>query len=142
MSDALAWILQSRGVAHQLHYLDDFLLVGPPHTPACAQALQVTLETCQDLEVPVATYKTEGPSSQLTFLGIQLDTIKMELSLPPDKLARITAMVYGWRDKVVATKKQIQSLVGKVHVSHAATVVIPSCTFLTHMIDAMKIPRC
>ena len=82
MSDALAWILQARGVTHQLHYLDDFLLLGPPGTSTCAQALQCTLDTCLELGVPVATHKTEGPSCQLTFLGIQIDTSKMELAPP------------------------------------------------------------
>jgi hypothetical protein len=39
--DALVWILQAGGVTHQL---DDFLLVGPPNSPVCAQALRQTLE--------------------------------------------------------------------------------------------------
>ena len=30
LADALAWILKDRGVAWQLHYLDDFLFAGPP----------------------------------------------------------------------------------------------------------------
>ena len=126
MSDALAWILQARGVTHQLHYLDDFLLLGPPGTSTCAH--------------PVATHKTEGPSCQLTFLGIQIDTSKMELSLPPDKLAHISATVREWRGKKTATKRQLQSLIGTL--SHAATVVIPGRVFLRRMIDTMKIPRC
>ena len=134
MSDALAWILQARGVTHQLHYLDDFLLLGPPGTSTCARALQCTLDTCQQLGV------TEGPSYQLTFLGIQIDTSKMELSLPPDKLARISATVCEWRGKKAATKRQLQSLIGTL--SHAATVVIPGRAFLRRMIDTMKIPKC
>ena len=138
-SDALAWILQARGVTHQLHYLDDYLLVGPPGTPTCAQALQCTLVTCQELGVPVAAHKTEGPSCQLTFLGIQIDTSRMELSLPPDKLAHISATVDEWRGKQAATKRQLQSLIGTL--SHAATVVIPGRVFLRRMIDTMKIPR-
>ena len=47
LADALAWI----GVTRQLHYLDHFLLVGPPDSAACAQALQRTLEVCLDLGV-------------------------------------------------------------------------------------------
>ena len=81
----------------------------------------------------IAAHKTEGPSCQLTFLGIQIDTIRMELNLPPDKLARITAMVLEWRGKKVATKKQLQSLVGSL--SHAASVVIPGRTFMRRLID-------
>ena len=96
--------------------------------------------TCQELGVPVAVHKTEGPSFQLTFLGIQRDTIKMQLSLPPDKLARITATVRKWRSRKAATKKQLQSLIGLL--SHAATVVIPGRAFLRCMIDTMIIPKC
>ena len=138
LSDALAWILHSKGVIHQLHYLDDFLLLGPPDDPACRLALQCTLHVCQELGVPIAMHKTEGPSCQLTFLGIHIDTIKMELSLPPDKVTRITAMVLQWREKRVAIKRDIQSLIGTL--SHAATVVPPGRTFLRRMIETMKIP--
>lgn len=42
-SDALAWVLHARGVAWQLHYLDDFLFMGPPGSASCARALQVTV---------------------------------------------------------------------------------------------------
>jgi len=89
VADALAWILHSKGVVHQLHYLDDFLLLGPPKSSACAQSLQCTLQVCGDLGVPVAAHKTEGPACQLTFLGIQINTISMELSLPSEKLTRL-----------------------------------------------------
>ena len=53
IANALAWILQARGVTHQLHYLDDFLLVGPPGSSTCTRALQCTLDTCQELGVLV-----------------------------------------------------------------------------------------
>ena len=49
VADALAWILHSRGVRHQLHYLDDFLLLGPPESLECAQSLQLTLSICEEL---------------------------------------------------------------------------------------------
>ena len=140
LADALAWILHAEGVIHQLHYLDDFLVLGPPDDPECGQALSRTLQVCQDLGVPIAAHKTEGPSKQLTFLGIQVDSIKMELSLPPDKLTRITAMVLQWREKRVASKRDLQSLIGTL--SHAATVVPPGRTFLRRMIETMKIPKC
>ena len=135
ISDVLAWILQARGVTRQLHYLDDFLLLGPLNSQACALALQQTLQVCQELGVPVAVHKTEGPSSQLTFFGIQLDSVRVELSLPPTKLARITAVIGEWTAQKAATKLQLQSLIGTL--SHAATVVTPGCTFMRRMIDTM-----
>lgn len=139
LADALAWILHDKGVHHQLHYLDDFLLLGAPQSPMCKRALDLTLMVCQELGVPIAPHKTEGPSPKLTFLGIQIDSSIMELSLPPDKLIRITHMVLQWRDKQVASKRELMSLIGTL--SHAATVVLPGRTFLRRMIETMKIPK-
>ena len=128
--------MHDKGIVWQLHYLDDFLFIGPPGDSACATALQVALDTCQQLGVPVAHHETEGPVTVLTFLGIQLDTRTMTLSLPQDKLARTLALVLSWRSRQTATKHELQSLVG--HLSHAAVVVLPGRTFLRHMINLMK----
>ena len=59
----------------------------------------------------------------------------MELSLPLAKLAS-----GEWKAKKVATKKQLQSLIGTL--SHAVMVVILGHTFLRRMIDTMKFPKC
>ena len=64
----------------------------------------------------------------------------MELSLPPDKLMRITAMMLEWREKRVATKRELQYLIGTL--SHAATVFTPGRAFLRRMIETMKVPKC
>ena len=107
VADALAWILHSKGVTHQLHYLDDFLLLGAPDSPQCADALAITYHTCAELGVPIAAHKTEGPSCRLTFLGIQIDSIGMEVSLPVDKLARTIATVQSWTRKKAASKREL-----------------------------------
>ena len=62
----------------------------------------------------------------------------MQLSLPPDKLARTIATVQSWSRRKVASKRQLQSLVGTL--SHAATVVPHGRTFLRRMMETMKIP--
>ena len=51
-ADALTWIMQVNGIAQQLHYLDDFLFLGPPKDAACAMALQQVLHVCNQLGVP------------------------------------------------------------------------------------------
>lgn len=137
VADALAWVMWSRGVTWQLHYLDDFLFLGHAGSPECGLALQRALESCSRLGVPVASHKTEGPTTCLTFLGIQIDTVAMSLSLAQDKLSRILALVLSWRSRQMATKRELQSLIG--HLSHAAWVVIPGRTFLRRMIDLMGV---
>ena len=54
LTDAMMWFLWDRGVESTLHYLDDFLLLGPPRQPACHQALSTTLALCEELGFPVA----------------------------------------------------------------------------------------
>ena len=138
-ADALAWVLARAGVTWQLHYLDDFLLLGHPGTQQCEQALRIAMDTLGQLGVPVAAHKTGGPATALTFLGIHFDTMAMSLSLPADKLARTLNTVLSWRGRRIATKRQLQSLIGLL--SHAATVVPPGRAFIRRMIDLLKVAR-
>ena len=86
LADGLLWILHSKGADRSIHDLDDFLLIGPPDSPECAEALQTLLALCKELGIPVAEEKTEGPATILIFLGIEIDTIAMQLRLPGVKL--------------------------------------------------------
>ena len=121
LSEALEWVLRKRGVRAVIHYMDDFLLMGAPGTSECGQALATTIATCEELGVPLAEDKTEGPVTEISFLGIQLNAREMLTSLPPDKLAKLRAMVKELAGaRVVRDRQQLESLVG--HLVHAATV--------------------
>ena len=74
IAEALEWILRSRGIPAVLHYLDDFLLLGPPRSQACQEALDITLATCSELGIPIAEDKVEGPPQVITFLGVELNS--------------------------------------------------------------------
>ena len=89
LADALQWHLIKSGVQVLLHYLDDYIMVGPPHSQLCHTWLLILVDECSRLGVPIAAHKTEGPSTEVTFLGIQIDTIKGELRLPQDKMTRL-----------------------------------------------------
>lgn len=58
--------------------------------------LHISLELCSQLGFPVATEKVEGPSTVLTFLGIEIDSVKQEVRLPADKLSRLKALNRGY----------------------------------------------
>jgi len=103
-ADLLQWIAEYHGVAPLLHYLDDFLTLGPPHSKVCLQNLDTLKHICSRLGVPLALEKVEGPSTSLPFLGIILDSDRMEARLPDDKLARIQECLTAWLNKKKATK--------------------------------------
>ena len=87
IADSLEWILYQRGISSSLHYLDDFLTMGPPNSDRCASNLQLISDTCRYLGLPLKSQKVEGPTTSLTFLGIILDTTHLELCLPQEKFS-------------------------------------------------------
>ena len=141
LADAMMWVLHERGVQHALHYIDDFLLLGPPASQACQSALLTTLTTCQDLGFPAAPDKTEGPSTTLVFLGIEIDTVAGQLRLPQDKLRLLLStlsqlMKFRGRQvpRISGKKRDLLSLIGCLN--HTAMVVRPGRPFLRNFIDA------
>ena len=89
LADLLSWIILKQGASSLLHYLDNFLTIGRPTSGICNQNLNIITRTCEELEVPLASEKIEGPATSIPFLGIILDSSKMEACLPPDKLTCI-----------------------------------------------------
>ena len=112
VADALAWIIRARGVRHVDHYLDDFVTFGPAGSEECAHALQTICQTCAELGVPLAMEKLEGPSSCLTFLGIEIDTQVGVLRLPQDKLIRVRTALTQWSNRKSCTRRELESLIG------------------------------
>ena len=131
LADFLSWILEQKGTCPLLHYLDDFLLIASPKSSACSNNLQVILEVCSHLGIPLAREKIEGPTKTLTFLGITLDTQSMEAQLPPDKLHIIRKEIITWLNKRDLKKRAILSLVGLLQ--HATKVVKSGRTFVSRM---------
>ena len=132
LAEALEWILKSRGVHHVIHYLDDFLLLGHPNSDECAMALRTTLATCQELGVPLAEDKVEGPAPLLTFLGIELNPMTMSPGLPEDKLASLRDLLHRVQNaKCIRDTHQLQSLIG--HLNHMCQVMPLGKAFLNSL---------
>ena len=82
VADTLEWIALHEGVSRLLHYLDNFLTMGAEHTCECQLNLEKLVDLCRRLGMPLKWQKLEGPATTLVFLGILLDTHKMEMRLP------------------------------------------------------------
>ena len=137
IADLLAWALYQDGVHFVLHYLDDFLIFGPPGTGAAGQAKEIAMTTFGRLGAPIAPHKTEGPSTSLTFLGIQINTVTFQLSLPYSKILRLQQLLGIWTSKRSCTRKELESLLG--HLAHAATVIRPGRIFLRHLFSLLSV---
>lgn len=123
LATALHWILQTNYcIGPIIHYLDDYLLIAPTMA-ACQQAKTAMLSLCADLRIPLSWEKVEGPSTSLSFLGIEIDTVAWVLRLPPTKLEALLAELHHWHTRSKCTKRQLLSLIGKLSF---ATKVIPA----------------
>ena len=84
------------GVQVLYHYLDDCVVLNPPKSKVCTQHLQILQKACNELAVPLASKKQEGPNRCLTFHGIIIDAHHQELRLPSEKLERILVTLTEW----------------------------------------------
>jgi hypothetical protein len=136
VADFLAWILYYEGVLILIHYLDDFLFFGPQGSGIASTTRRVVESVFGRLRVPIATHKSEGPTTRLTFLGICIDTMLFQLSLPEDKVTRLRVLLRQWRSRKCCTKKELQSLVG--HLSYAESVIRPGRFFLRNLFSLLS----
>ncbi len=79
--------------------------------------------------------KLVAPTTRLVFLGIQFDTESCEISLPQEKLTDIISVTGSFLDRTRATKRQLQSLAGKLN--FAAKVVRGGRTFLRRILNCI-----
>ena len=135
VADALNWHLQQSGIPLLFHYLDDFVIIGPPRSLQCARSLAILDRECSILGVPMAAHKREGPATCLTVLGIVIDTVAGELRLPVDKLTRVLSLLRQWGDKKVCSRKELESLIGLLN--HVCKVVRSGRSFLRRMLDLL-----
>lgn len=67
MADLLAWILEQQGVSNLMHYLDDFLTMGRLQTPECQHNLDILIQVCCLLNIPVAIQKAPLPGHHIRY---------------------------------------------------------------------------
>ena len=142
LSDAIEWILQNKCmISFVCHILDDFLIMEPPsqlppHYSTCQQSLTAMMLTFKNLNIPVAPGKTQGPVTVLEFMGIILDSVRMEARLPDDKIERLRAVFNTFQKRRSCTLKELQSLIGTLN--FACKVIPPGRPYLQRMIELTR----
>lgn len=132
LSEAVCWILENNyGINHILHLLDDFLTIDKPDSMPDRTMAILTL-VFNKLGIPLSETKTVGPVTELEYLGIILDSFRMEARLPVDKIRRISSILSSFRDKKSCTKLELLSLLG--HLNFACRVIYPGRAFVSYLI--------
>ena len=77
-----------KGIGNIIHYLDDYILIAKGNDEAEYQKAQL-VSTFSKLGVPLEHSKLEGSSQYLSFLGIEVDTVALQLHLPQKKMLQL-----------------------------------------------------
>ncbi|KAK6195007.1 hypothetical protein SNE40_000528 [Patella caerulea] len=133
ISSALEWIAVNKlGASGVVHVLDDFLFVERT-VNNCTRTRQRFECLCKAVGIPLAPEKTCGPSTNIQFLGITLDSDLMEARLPADKLSKCWDLLDRYSNKKKISLRDLQSMIGTLQ--FATSVVLPGRTFLRRLID-------
>lgn len=90
----------------------------------------------KNLNIPISAAKTEGPSTIIQFMGIILDSRKMEARLPEDKVERIKSALSTFHSQPSTTLQELQSLIGSLN--FACKVISPGRPFLQRIIHLTR----
>ena len=112
-----------------------FLVIGRTKEE-CQHAFDTLMRLLLDLGFQISPCKVVPPCQQLVFLGVQFDTINLELSLPQTKLEKTTEVVASFLTRNCATKHQLQQLACKLN--WACRVVYGGRTFLRSVTDCIN----
>lgn len=115
-------------------YLDDFLLIADS-AEACRSQLETLFSELASLGLTVNHKKTLGPAQVIHYLGLEIDSTRMELRVPDYKLAQVRAQISEFRLAHASTRsaplRSVLSLTGRL--GHIARAVRASRPFLRRL---------
>ena len=112
-SKLLQWMMKCKfNVAFMSHIIDDFMFFGPHSSHLCQQYLDLFIQVCQYLGIPIKFEKTFNASTCLELHGIKVCTETMVASLPIDKLEKANTLIDNMLSRSKTSIKELQELCG------------------------------
>ena len=132
-TDAITLTLRKRNV-WLMNYLDDYLGVAKNYQAESHYLSLVNM--LQYVGLPINQRKLEPPSSTINCLGIIINADTGTLTIPDEKIYQIKKLCAQWVSKSVATKNQLQKLVGKLIYIHCC--VKPARLFINRILQVLR----
>ena len=88
ITQSVKHMMERRGFTSLEVYLDDWLIVAPTKEE-CQESMRVLLQLLRSLGFSVSYKKVEPPTTILVFLGIEIDSVEMKLTLPEGKVIEL-----------------------------------------------------
>ena len=115
-SDALSFIVTKKSGKENVNYLDDFLFIQLMKS-LCDHQINIFLDLCKRINLPVSAEKTEWSSNMIVFLGLLIDAKRQLLCIPFEKLEKARNMILYVlsKKKSKITLLQLQQLCGTLN---------------------------
>lgn len=133
ITNAITYICAEHGYT-VVNYLDDFQ--GVEEGDKAVKGFAYLQDLLNKLGVEESKKKACPPSTIVTCLGVEFDTNNMTISVTKERLDSIMTLLDKWMYKKKATKRELQSLIGKL--SFVAKCVRQSRLFLTRILDLLR----
>ena len=117
-----------------IDYIDDYIGVALPSV--APDAFDALVDVVRQFGLTISEKKLVSPSTQVTCLGVLIDSIKGTIQIPPQKLKQILDTVHQWRGRTHCSKRQLQSLLGLPLFVHKC--VKPARIFLNRMLMTLR----
>ena len=116
-------------------YLDDLIIISPDRA-AARKDYDTARQLFKDLGLPEAEEKSQPPTQNIKWLGININVENMTLSIPEAKVKQILTHIYAALNNSYITKKQLQSLLG--YLLFIAKCIRPARTFVSRLLSALR----
>ena len=132
LAQAVCWIASNNYNIHCiLHLLDDFLTIDLPSSDG-ESTFSTMISIFNILKVPLSKNKLEGQCTCLEYLGVILDSDKMQCRLPAVKVERIMNFIKELLSKRSCTKRELLQLLG--HMNFASRVILAGRAFVSYLL--------
>ena len=128
------WLVAQRAGEDISHYLDDFFFYHAQFNQ-CFRILDTFRATCQEINFPISEEKTEGPTQQITFLGLTINTVDMTVNIPLNKIEEAISKIDSILLRKKVKVKQLQSITGLLNFCTKACK--PGKGFLCYLYNAI-----
>lgn len=132
-TDAVKFMYSQLGY-ELVNYIDD--LAGVEYPASALKAFKILEDLLDKCGLQESVEKSCIPSTIMVFLGVLLNSITLTMEIVPERLEEILNLLQGWEEKTLASKKEVQSLVGKL--VFIAACVKPGRIFLSRMLNFLR----
>lgn len=134
VADSIVAMAGRRGIACKI-YLDDVIVIAPDKE-TCAKHFNTVRDILAELGLPESVDKIQPPSTSVTWLGIMIDSLRMTLSIPNEKLQEILTCVTKAIKCRTISQKHLRSILGKL--LHIAKCIRPARLFVARLLEALR----